>query len=99
MTQPPAGRGVRISGTGSSVPEQTLSNADLEKILDTSDEWIQQRTGIKTRRVVDQSTGAGTISLACESLANAVKNSNTDPKDLELVICASVTQEMHCPSG
>ena len=99
MTQPPAGRGVRIVGTGSSVPDQTLSNADLEKILDTSDEWIQQRTGIKTRRVVDKAAGGGTIGLACNSLASAVANTQTDPKDLELVICASVTQEMHCPSA
>ena len=99
MTQPPAGRGIRIAGTGSSTPDNTLSNFDLEKILDTSDEWIQQRTGIKTRRVVDQSTGAGTISLACESLANAVEHSGIDPKELDLVICASVTQEMACPSA
>ncbi|MCH2143928.1 MAG: ketoacyl-ACP synthase III [Phycisphaerales bacterium] len=99
MTQPPAGRGIRIAGTGSSTPDNTLSNFDLEKILDTSDEWIQQRTGIKTRRVVDQSTGAGTISLACESLANAVEDSGIDPKELDLVICASVTQEMTCPSA
>ena len=99
MTQPQAGRGIRIAGTGSSTPDQTLSNFDLEKILDTSDEWIQQRTGIKTRRVVDQSTGAGTISLACESLANAVEDSGIDPKELDLVICASVTQEMPCPSA
>ena len=99
MTQPHAGPGIRIAGTGSSIPEGTLSNSDLEKILDTSDEWIQQRTGIKVRRVVDQSTGAGTISLACESLADAVGNSGIDPKEIDLVICASVTQEMTCPSA
>lgn len=99
MTTPPEGRGIRLAGTGSSVPPGLLTNHDLEKILDTSDEWIRQRTGISTRHVVDQSTGAGTMSLACESLANAVENSGIDPKELDLVICATVTQEMTCPSA
>ena len=50
MTPPPAGHGTRIVGTGSATPDKILSNQDLEKILDTSDEWIQQRTGIRERR-------------------------------------------------
>lgn len=99
MTPPPAGHGTRIVGTGSAVPEKILSNQDLEKILDTSDEWIQQRTGIKTRRIVDQSTGAGTISLACDALENAVSNVGMDPAELDMVICACCTQEMTCPSA
>lgn len=99
MTQPLVGHGTRIVGTGSAIPDKVLSNQDLEKILDTSDEWIQQRTGIKTRRVVDQSTGAGTISLACDALESAVANTGIDPAELDMVICASCTQEMTCPSA
>ncbi|MCH2123031.1 MAG: ketoacyl-ACP synthase III [Pirellulaceae bacterium] len=99
MTMPPEGHGTRILGTGSATPEKVLSNQDLEQILDTSDEWIRQRTGIRTRRVVDQSTGAGTISLACDALENAVANTGIDPLEIDLIICATCTQEMTCPSA
>ena len=54
---PPFGRGVRIAGTGRAVPAQVLTNSDLAKIVDTSDEWIVQRTGIKARhRAADHET-------------------------------------------
>ena len=53
------GCGVRIAGVGSSVPAGVLSNADLEKMLDTTDEWIVQRTGIRERRIVDRGLNDG----------------------------------------
>jgi len=90
--------GVRIAATGSAVPERVLTNADLEKILDTSDDWIVQRTGIHERRVVDQPE-AGTFSLSCEALKRALANANMKGSDLDLIINATVTAEMSCPSN
>ena len=99
MTQPHPGHGVRIVGTGSALPERIMTNQDFEKILDTSDEWIQQRTGIKQRHISDQSKGEGTFFLSKMALASAVESSGIDPTEIDLVICASVTQEMSCPSS
>jgi 3-oxoacyl-[acyl-carrier-protein] synthase-3 len=75
-----------------------LTNADLEKMMDTSDEWIVQRTGVRERRIVDPSKGEGTTSLSTEALTKALADARVDAKDLDLVIVASVTAEMTCPS-
>ena len=98
MTPPSVGYGIRILSTGSAIPEKLLTNADLEQMMDTSDEWIQQRTGIKHRHMSDQSKGEGTISLAIDAAEDAFKKSGLDPSDLDLIICATCTQEMTCPS-
>lgn len=94
---PTAPRGVRIVGTGSKVPDQVLTNADLERMLDTSSEWIVQRTGIHERRVVDPAT-EGTFTLARDALATALRNSEVQANELDLVIVATCTGEMPCPS-
>jgi len=96
MTQA-EGCGVRIAGVGSAVPAGVLSNADLEKMLDTSDEWIVQRTGIRERRIVDQ-PGQGTFTLSREALSRALEDAGMPGNELDLVIVASVTGEMTCPS-
>ena len=98
MTSPSVGYGTRIVSTGSAIPPKVITNFDLAKIMDTSDEWIHQRTGIKERHVSNQEEGEGTISLAIQAAANAFERSGMDPADLELVICATCTQEMTCPS-
>src|SRR5690606_34077133 len=90
--------GVRVAGVGSAVPERVLTNFDLEKILDTSDEWIVQRTGIRERRIVDQSR-EGTYTLGRDAMHRALENANMRGSDLDLVIFASVTAEMTCPSN
>ena len=59
--------GVRIAGVGSAVPDQVLTNLDLEKMVDTSDEWIVQRTGIRERRIIDPET-EGTFTLSRDAL-------------------------------
>ena len=69
----PAPFGVRMAGVGSAVPDKRLTNADLEKIMDTSDEWIVQRTGIHERRVVDPSK-EGTFTLSRDALQRALEN-------------------------
>lgn len=89
--------GVRIAGTGSSVPPAELTNKDLEKILDTSDEWIHQRTGISSRRISDP-TREGTYTLARDAVARAIEASGFAPTEIELLICATCTAEMTCPS-
>ena len=70
---PGAGCGVRIAGVGSAVPARVLTNADLEKIMDTSDDWIVQRTGIHERRIVDQ-PAQGTFTLSCDALSRALED-------------------------
>ena len=77
MTGAPMGLGgTRLIGTGSAIPDGVLTNADLEKILDTSDEWIQQRTGIKQRRVVDQ-ISESTVSICCDALEDVVRKTES----------------------
>ena len=85
-----------ILGTGSAVPEKVMTNADFEKMLDTSDEWITQRTGIRERRVTEQ--GRGTASLGTEAARKALAAAGMDAKDLDLIICSTVTPEMQFPS-
>ncbi len=89
--------GVRIAGTGSAVPEHVLSNKDFEKFADTSDEWIHQRTGIRERRICDP-LKEGTFTLSRDALARAIEAAKMKPNELDLIICATCTSEMGCPS-
>ncbi|TVQ59869.1 MAG: ketoacyl-ACP synthase III [Phycisphaerales bacterium] len=89
---------MRIAGTGSAVPDRRMTNADFEKILDTNDEWIRQRTGIRERRRVDTEKGESTRTLCVDALRRALDEARTDGADLDLVIVATVTGEMLCPS-
>jgi len=89
--------GTRILGTGSCVPDRRLTNDDFARMLDTSDEWITQRTGIKERRVLDLRT-EGCSTLAQRALERALENAGIAATELDLVIVATVTMEMTCPS-
>jgi 3-oxoacyl-[acyl-carrier-protein] synthase-3 len=89
--------GVRIAGVGSAVPEKVLSNADLEKMMDTSDEWIVQRTGIRERRIVDRSA-EGSFTMARDALRRALDHAGMQGSDLDLIIVGTVSGEMTCPS-
>ncbi len=89
--------GVRIAGTGSAVPERSITNAEFEKIVDTPDEWIVQRTGIRARHICDP-TKEGTFTLSRDALARAIEAAKIKPTDLDLVIVATCTMEMTCPS-
>ena len=90
------GRGVRIAGTGRAVPAKVVTNHDLAKIVDTSDEWIVQRTGIRARHRADEHETV--FSLGRDALLKALEASGTDPADLDMVIVATVSGEMLCPS-
>jgi 3-oxoacyl-[acyl-carrier-protein] synthase-3 len=86
-----------ISGTGSLLPERVLTNFELEKMVDTSDEWITQRTGIRERRIIDQ--GKNTSDLAAEAARSAILNAGIAPTDVECIILATVTPDTYCPAG
>ncbi len=96
-TLPSGACGVRILGTGSAVPERRLTNADFARMMDTSDEWIKQRTGISERRVLDLRT-EGCSTLAQRALERALVAAGIKATELDFVIVATVTMEMTCPS-
>jgi 3-oxoacyl-[acyl-carrier-protein] synthase-3 len=87
---------VGVAGLGRYVPERRLTNHDLEKLVDTSDEWIVQRTGIRERRIAAPDQVASTLALlaAREALADA----KMSPEELDLVICATVTGDQSFPA-
>jgi 3-oxoacyl-[acyl-carrier-protein] synthase-3 len=97
VTQSAGAVGVRIAGTGSAVPERRLTNDDLSRMVETSDEWIVQRTGIRERRVCDPSR-EGTFTLNRDALRRALEAAGMQGSDLDLVIVGTCTQEMSCPS-
>ncbi len=93
MSQDP----VCILGVGASLPPKILTNADLEKIVDTTDEWIQTRTGIKERRIVEK--GVGASDLGSEAAQIALKQAGISATDLDLIIVGTVTADMIFPSA
>lgn len=86
----------RIAGTGSYVPKKVLSNLDLEKIVDTTDEWITTRTGIKERRIADACEA--TSDIAKKAALIALDNAKLKIDDLQLIIVATITPDMFFPS-
>ncbi len=87
---------VRIIGTGLSVPDRILSNYDLEKMVDTSDEWIRTRTGIIERRIADPNVA--TSDMAYEASLRALEAASVDPKDVDGIIIGTVTPDYLFPS-
>src|SRR5438552_2198079 len=85
-----------IYGIGSFVPEDVLTNADLEKLVETSDEWIVTRTGISERRIVGP--GEATSDLATEAGRRALAHAGLTPADLDLIIVATITPDMPFPA-
>ncbi|MCD6156629.1 MAG: ketoacyl-ACP synthase III [Candidatus Atribacteria bacterium] len=86
----------KVSGVGSCVPSKVLSNQDLEKMVDTSDEWITTRTGIRERRIA--SPQETTSSLALEAARRALQMAQVDPRELDLIVVATVTPDMFFPA-
>jgi len=89
-------RKTRIAGTGSYIPEKVLTNADLEKMVDTSDEWISTRTGIKERRIADKNQAAS--DLAYEASKKAIEAAQIEPEELDMIIVATITPDMIFPA-
>ncbi|MBA4028212.1 MAG: 3-oxoacyl-ACP synthase [Planctomyces sp.] len=90
-------RGVRIIGSGSALPSRILTNEDLASVVQTSDEWIVQRTGVRTRHVCDPRKGETNTALCTEALRRALAAAHTPASELDLVICGTITQDCRCP--
>lgn len=86
---------IKIAGTGSAFPETVVTNDDLAKVMDTSDEWISSRTGIKERRIVKEETTAG---MATEAARKALANAGMTPEELDLIIVGTITGDHLTPS-
>ncbi|MCC3156815.1 ketoacyl-ACP synthase III [Hymenobacter sp. 15J16-1T3B] len=86
-----------ITGVGAYVPEYVLTNQELEKLVDTNDEWIQTRTGIKERRIL-KGENQGTSVMAIKAVQQLLDKTGTKPEDVELLICATTTPDMVFPA-
>jgi len=89
-------KSVKIAGLGKYLPSKRLLNSDLEKMVDTSDEWIRIRTGIKERRIAKK--GVGASGLAYKASQIALERAGINPKDLDLIIVATITPDTQFPS-
>ncbi len=85
-----------IIGVGKYLPENVLTNADLERMVDTTDEWITSRTGIKERRIAAENEV--TSDMAVKAAKNALNNAGLQPEDIDLIIVATITPDMFFPS-
>jgi len=88
-----------IRSTGRFVPDHHVSNDDLAKILDTSDEWIRQRTGIEARYWVKEGDDVGTSDLALEASKIALERAAWEPTDLDLIVFATMTSDLYIPGS
>lgn len=87
--------GIKILGTGMYVPEKVLTNDDLSKMVDTSDEWIRQRVGILERRVSEDETAAD---MAIKAAKNAMEKADITADEVDLIVCATISSETLCPT-
>ncbi|CAM6055143.1 unnamed protein product [Sphagnum tenellum] len=87
----------KVLGIGSYVPERVWTNKDLESLMDTTDEWIQQRTGIKQRHWVDQDSDTGSSDLALLAAEEALKNAGLKASDLDMLILATLSPDHDFP--
>jgi 3-oxoacyl-[acyl-carrier-protein] synthase-3 len=89
-------RRARIASLATFVPPRLLTNADLERLVDTTDEWILQRTGIRERHIVDP--GVATSDLAAEAAREAIRRARLDPTDIDFIVVGTTTPDMMFPS-
>lgn len=86
-----------ITGVCGYLPDYVLTNAELEKMVNTNDEWIISRTGIKERRIL-KGQGLGSSDMGAEAVKGLLKKTNTDPSEIDLLICATTTPDMLFPA-
>jgi 3-oxoacyl-[acyl-carrier-protein] synthase-3 len=87
----------KITGVAGYVPPKVITNADLEKLVETNDEWIRTRTGIRERHIVEK--GIATSHMATEAARTLLAQTKTDPADIDLIVLASVTPDMFFPAS
>jgi 3-oxoacyl-[acyl-carrier-protein] synthase III len=88
----------KIMGTGSSAPERILSNKDLERIVDTSDEWIVRRTGIRERRIASKERAESTTDLASQAASKAMEMAGVTADQMDMIVVGTVTPDRQFPS-
>lgn len=88
--------GVKIKGVGMYVPQKVLTNFDLEKMVETSDEWIRTRTGIVERRIADPEVASSDLALEASKIA--IERAGISPEDIDFIICATITPDMVFPA-
>jgi 3-oxoacyl-[acyl-carrier-protein] synthase-3 len=86
-----------ITGVGGYLPEYILDNHELSKMVDTTDEWIMQRIGIRERRILKEK-GRATSYMGKKAVRDLLKKTGTNPLDIQLLICATITPDMHFPA-
>ena len=86
-----------ITGVGGFVPSYVLTNEELSRMVDTSDEWIMERIGIKERRILMEE-GKATSDMATEAVNELLKKTNTSPEEVDMLICGTVTPDMQFPA-
>src|SRR6478752_3013898 len=86
-----------ITGVGGHVPDYVLTNQELETIIDTSDEWITTRTGIKERRIL-KGEGKGTSHMAEKAVKELLAKTNTKPEEVDFLVCATTTPDYVFPA-
>ncbi len=89
----------KIVGTGMYVPEKVVTNFDLEKIVETNDQWIFERTGIKERRICSTEGGEFPTDMGYKATLEALENAKLEPNDIDFIIFASVTPDMKLPNS
>ena len=89
----------KISGLGYYVPENVVTNDDLSKMMDTNDEWIQERTGIKERRWIEKGSGDTTSVMGAKAAEIAIKREGIDKNDLDFIIFATLSPDLYFPGG
>ena len=92
------GKQAQIVSVGTAVPQKVMTNSDFEKFVDTSDEWIVQRTGIKTRYISDEDVEDPTAVLGTKAAQKALEKAGLQASDLDCIICATFTPDYFFPS-
>jgi len=87
----------KIAGLGSYVPENVVTNDDLSKVMDTNDEWIQERTGIKERRHIQKGDGNSTATMGVKAAKIALERANIDKNDIDLIVFATLSPDYYFP--
>ncbi len=98
-TSRPARFGVQITGSGSAIPATRVTNTDLEKLMETTDEWITQRTGIRSRYIHKSELGENTASFATEAARRAISDAGLAGADIDMVIVGTMTPDTPTPSA
>lgn len=90
-------RFTRIAGIGHHVPQRVVTNHDLEHVMDTSDQWIRERTGIRERRFVEP--GTGSAALAMEATRTALDDAGWEPSDVQFIVFATLSPDLYFPGS